>query len=309
MTLVLSIMATLCLGFYAAPLCRRFGLMDEPDDRKQHDSATPMAGGLALILVVLPLFVALSLLVAPVAWRETILVATGATAAMTLLGLADDRHTLSARDRLVLSLLIFVSAALIDNSFTVRLLAFEHPALELGLGTTWFSAIFTMVCGVGLVNAVNMADGKNGLVIGLLIGWMALLALRAPEPLLPLLLIMIAVLTILFLFNMRGRLFLGDGGAYGFACLAALLTIATYNHSGVHAKRAISADEIMLLFSVPVLDSFRLTALRLRRGLSPMAADRNHLHDIIEARLGWGVGLWVYLAVALAPAALVFVLV
>src|SRR3546814_9730280 len=42
---------------------------------------------------------------------------------------------------------------------------------------------FTLLCLLGFQNAVNMADGTNGLVIGLGLGWVALLLLHAPPEL------------------------------------------------------------------------------------------------------------------------------
>jgi len=65
-----------------------------------------------------------------------------------------------------------------------------------------------------------------------------------------------------------------------------------------------SAEEVVLLFIVPVLDSFRLTFVRWRRGQSPMEPDRDHLHHRLQNRFGWPTGLYVYLIAALAPAAL-----
>lgn len=149
-----------------------------------------------------------------------------------------------------------------------------------------------------------MADGKNGLVVGLCIGWTALLALRAPTPILPLIGLLVAVLIVLMVFNLRGRLFLGDGGAYGLATAIGLIAIMAYNSPGEHAGRAVSADELMLLFAVPVVDAFRLTFARLRRGQSPMAAGRDHLHHHLQAWFGWPGGLVAYFVVALVPTVL-----
>jgi UDP-GlcNAc:undecaprenyl-phosphate GlcNAc-1-phosphate transferase len=61
---------------------------------------------------------------------------------------------------------------------------------------------------------------------------------------------------------------------------------------------------VVLLFLVPVLDSFRLTFVRLARGQSPMAGDRDHLHHHLQNRFGWPNGLYLYLLLALAPATL-----
>jgi UDP-GlcNAc:undecaprenyl-phosphate/decaprenyl-phosphate GlcNAc-1-phosphate transferase len=309
--LIVALASFLCAGITyflcinAKQICLKLGLMDVPDERKHHASVTPLMGGVTLQFAVIPLLLLLALTAAPSGWVNKLLIFVAAVAAMTIIGLADDRHTLSARDRLLASFLVFGSAAIIDPLFNVRVLSFAHPAFEIGVGTGWLAVIFTSICGVGLVNAINMADGKNGLVIGLCLGWLALLGARAPEAMLPVLLVISAAWFVLLIFNMRGRLFLGDGGAYGIATAISLVAISTYNVPGAHAGRAISADELMLLFSVPVLDSFRLTFVRLKRGQSPMAADRDHLHHHLQSRFGWPAGLLVYWGISLLPSAVV----
>jgi UDP-GlcNAc:undecaprenyl-phosphate/decaprenyl-phosphate GlcNAc-1-phosphate transferase len=65
----------------------------------------------------------------------------------------------------------------------------------------------------------------------------------------------------------------------------------------------------VVLFVIPVLDSFRLTYVRLRRGQSPMAADRDHLHHHLLNRFGWPIGLIIYFIIALLPGTLVIVLI
>lgn len=292
---------TLILGGLAPRVCGWAGLMDIPDARKRHAHPTPLLGGLALGLIVLPLTFAFAVFISPASWRTAILLYAAAIVAIVLLGLEDDRRTLSARNRLVLSIIIFASVATLDPLYNVRVLHFATPAFELGLGITAGGIAFTTLCGVGLVNAVNMADGKNGLVIGLCLGWLLLLLDRAPTPLVPLIYLLLTCLAVLLLFNLRGKIFLGDGGVYGLAAAIALLAIASYNSEG-----RIAAEELMLLFGVPVLDSFRLTIARVRRGQSPMAADRDHFHHHLQAKFGWPTGLIVYLAIALVPACLGF---
>jgi UDP-GlcNAc:undecaprenyl-phosphate/decaprenyl-phosphate GlcNAc-1-phosphate transferase len=293
---------TLVLCAKAKALCTYWGLIDVPDARKQHGKATPLMGGIVLLIAFVPASLVLSLLWASERWLPSLGIWLAGVTAMTVVGLADDRHSLSPRARLFISFLIFGSAAAIDPTFNVRVLDFEHPHYSLGLGSWWSAIIFTVICSVGLINAVNMADGKNGLVIGLALGWLALLAMRAPEALGPAMLTLAVVLAVLFVFNAKGLLFLGDGGAYGLAGCIGLLAIMIYNTPGSHGLRAVSAEELTLLFSVPVLDSFRLTFIRLRRGQSPMAPDRDHFHHFLQMRFGWPGGLIVYLLAALTPA-------
>jgi UDP-GlcNAc:undecaprenyl-phosphate/decaprenyl-phosphate GlcNAc-1-phosphate transferase len=281
----------------------RFNLMDIPDERKMHGAETPLMGGIVLLIAFIPVAFVLILSSSSERWLPTLLICLGCIIAMVLVGIADDRHSLSPRTRLAISFLVFASAAAIDPTFNVRVLDFAYPRWATGLGTWWLAIIFTVTCCVGLINAVNMADGKNGLVIGLCLGWLGLLAMRAPVALLPIMLPLAVVLIVLLVFNLRGKLFLGDGGAYGLACALALLAIMIYNTSGEHALRAIAADELVFLFAIPVFDSFRLTYVRIKQGRSPMHADRDHLHHHLQDKFGWPNGLLVYFLLALLPPA------
>jgi UDP-GlcNAc:undecaprenyl-phosphate/decaprenyl-phosphate GlcNAc-1-phosphate transferase len=301
-----SAAATLMLCLFAQPISAALGILDIPDARKQHHAATPLMGGVVLLFAFAPVIALFVVFAMPRGLTHSLLVWLASVVAMALVGMADDRHSLSARNRLLISFFVFGMAAAFDPLFNVRVLSFELGGFELGLGTVSVAVAFTILCCVGLVNAINMADGKNGLVIGLCLGWTGLLATRAPNALVPVLAVLFAVLAVLLLFNLRGRLFLGDGGAYGLASAIGLLAILVYNTRGSHAGRAIAADELVLLFLVPVIDSFRLTFVRLLRGQSPMSADRDHLHHHLQARFGWLKGLCVYLLLALLPPALWF---
>jgi len=297
-------LATTILGIFAPKLCKKMGLMDVPDARKTHQRPTPLLGGLALALIALPTSLIYGIFLSSPELRPSILIFISAAIAMVLMGMEDDRRTLTARNRLILSLIIFASVATFDPLFNIRVLRFGNGAFEIGMGVAAVGIFFTTICCVGLVNAVNMADGKNGLVIGLCLGWLTMLAMRAPISLVPFILILISCLAILLIFNLRGNVFLGDGGVYGLACVISLLAIAIYNSPGAVGGHALAAEELMLLFGIPVLDSFRLTFARLRRGQSPMAPDRDHFHHHLQSKFGWPLGLAVYLVIALVPAVL-----
>lgn len=306
--LLLCALISVVLCFNARSICIKFGMMDIPDARKLHAVDTPLMGGILVLSVLVPVITAYTFLVSSERWFPSIMIWILCVAGMAMVGIADDRHSLSPRSRLFLSFIIFGFASFFDPTFNVRLLDFELIRFTIGLGSNWTAVIFTIICCVGLVNAVNMADGKNGLAIGLSIGWVIFLAGTAPEPLWWPIAFLLSVLFILLIFNLNGRLFLGDGGAYAIASAVGLLAIMLYNSPGVHSLRAISADELILLFFVPVFDSFRLTYVRMKRGQSPMTADRDHLHHHLQNRFGWPNGLIIYLCIAIGPAAVVRVM-
>ena len=298
-----SFAATALLTRYAWPVCERLGLLDLPEGRTQHARATPLLGGPALIGIMLPLAL-LATWLSPLSSDISLLHLAIATAGVALVGILDDRKPLGARIRVALAFVLFGGLALFNRAFLIRKLVFPLFGFQFGLYYEWVALLFTVVCCVGLVNAVNMADGKNGLVLGLCIGWLGLIMARSTAGDIPFMAVMLAGLIALLVMNLRGRLFLGDGGAYGLAAAIGLLTIRSYSSHLFNPATGLSAEVVVLLFFVPVFDSFRLTFARLARGQSPMAGDRDHLHHHLQNRFGWPNGLLIYLLMALAPAAL-----
>lgn len=295
----LALIFSWLVGRNASRLGRAFGLLDFPDlsgGRKQHANVTPLVGGLAVALSVL---------------AGTALVYFGAdnsrsveahlamfafaVAGMYLIGLTDDRFALGPKIRLALAFLVLLLVVLYAPDFSLPFLRFSWS------GNTWFlnnlGDGFVLLCLVGLLNAVNMADGKNGLVTGMCLIWGAVLLVHSPALLTPVLTATLVALAVVMAFNMRGRLFLGDGGSYALSGIFGLLAIYVYNHEFA----AFRADHVAALFAVPVFDTIRLMSVRAARGQSPFAGDRDHLHHHLALRWGWPRGLYVYLALVAMP--------
>lgn len=285
---------------FAPQLGVAFGLMDRPDGhRKLHQGDVPLIGGFPVITAVLMS----ALVMIPYYWQTENAFAYSlcwfviAVVGFFIIGLVDDHQDLSAKRRLILffSFLLFILSA--EKSFILEHLVFSNGyVFELQN----FGVLFTLVCIAGLVNAVNMADGKNGLVIGLAIIWLMLLALHANYYLWPIIVALICALLITFHYNMQGRLFLGDGGSYTLSAAIAFLTIYIYNQYPVE----LPADQVALMFAFPVMDALRLIIQRVRNGVSPFSGDRNHLHHYLWAAVGWPVGLWLYLLLVICFVAL-----
>ena len=103
-----------------------------------------------------------------------------------------------------------------------------------------------------------MADGKNGIVIGLSLLWVVALVAFGPMHLRPFLVVFAAGLAIALPFNLRGHLFLGDSGTYAISIVVGALTLYVYSVNFT----ALPADFVMLWFLVPVLDCLRLMVTR-----------------------------------------------
>ena len=153
------------------------------------------------------------------------------------------------------------------------------------LGFTVLSVAFTAFAVGGVANAINIIDGFNGLAAGtviiILTSFGVLASVLGDTDLAYTALILAGAMLGFGLVNWPfGRIFLGDGGAYflGFA-LAWLAVLMLARHPEV------SAWAPMLVCGYPVLEVFFSIARRRRRGLSPGAADRLHLHSLVKRRV------------------------
>ena len=280
--------------FAASPLGRVLGVIDVPNDRKRHEKPTPMVGGIAVAVPMLVVLVALS---ATSTFAPLYLTMAVALAGFLALGLVDDRRHLRPVYRLSLSVALAVAILLVVPVARVTFFRFTFLDYAVFLTPLW-SLVFTALCLVGLQNAVNMADGKNGLALGLLLIWTLLAAAYAPPHVLPVLGALAAALAVTLAFNLRGVLFLGDSGTYALSIGVGLLAIHTYSLEFA----ALHADVVALWFLIPVVDAIRLMVVRLLAGMSPFRPDAGHFHHMLARRMPWRWGLAAYLALVAIPA-------
>ena len=291
--MLLAVLASGAVCLCARSLGQRLGVLDMPDGRRKlHAEATPLVGGIAVMVPTL--LTALYLAVATDFGRYYTAVAFAGGAAL-IMGFIDDRRHISPTLRLGLSMALALAVLFWVPALRVDFLSFTFARQALFLGGMGLP--FTVVCVVGLLNAVNMADGNNGIVGGLSLAWCLQLMLFAPTHMQPLLFAFAGALAVLLLFNLQGRLFLGDSGSYAISFVVAMLTVHVYAVGFVH----LPADLVALWFLIPVLDCLRVMGRRMIRGVSPFSSDRDHLHHIVVRRLPWRLGLPVYLGIAAAP--------
>jgi UDP-GlcNAc:undecaprenyl-phosphate/decaprenyl-phosphate GlcNAc-1-phosphate transferase len=284
------VLSTIVVGLYASPIAKFFGVMDIPGGRKKHNRETPLVGGIAVCLAILPIL--------PFFFEKFLV---GATISLTtflllILGVRDDHQHLRPSFRLAYSFIVMTVAIWLVPELSLETLKLSFMKDTMSLSSV--SIPFTLICLVGLQNAINMADGKNGIVLGLSIIWATSMAVHAPLNIATVLWISILAMMIVMAFNLKGRLFLGDGGTYALSILWGMFAI--YMHQIVPA--AIPGDLVVLWFIIPVLDCIRLIVSRVINGQSPFEGDRNHLHHLIfEVMPSWKYGLMIYLSMVGLP--------
>lgn len=262
------------------------GIVDNPDARKLQKRPVPVMGGIAVFFGIVSGLGVLSLLVD----NSGLLSVTVAMMVMLYTGAMDDVLDLSPRLRLVIEilvvlLLIFVGRYCIDNFD--RLWGIESLS-------PWISVPLTLFACVGIINAINLIDGVNGLSSGygilssLFFGLifyaagdikMALLATATCGSLIP-----------FFLHNVFGkksRMFIGDSGTLVLGVILSVFVTAVLRHESLcmqHIPPRIGLIPFSLaVLCIPVFDTLRVMSSRMMRGRSPFSPDKTHLHHIFIA--------------------------
>jgi UDP-N-acetylmuramyl pentapeptide phosphotransferase/UDP-N-acetylglucosamine-1-phosphate transferase len=194
-------------------------------------------------------------------------------------GLTEDfRGTLSPKKRLLIQALSAVLGMFLFNAFIVDVgISWQFPLV--------ISILFTIFAVVGSINAVNIIDGFNGLASGISVMVLISLSICAYvvgdiEILHISLIVLCASLGFLVLNFPKGRIFLGDGGAYflGF-CIVEIAILLSQKHEQV------SSWFVLCIMIYPVYEVLFSAYRRKKKGLSPLYPDKMHLHTIIFRKI------------------------
>ena len=245
-------------GVVSTPLARRLalarGIVDHPGALKTQRVPVAYLGGVAV-------FVAAA--AGPViAGRPAILVPMALALA---LGLADDVRPLPVAPRIVAELLIAAAAAA-------------------AVPGSWLARLATAVLVLGLLNAVNLLDGQDGLAAGVgavsALGFAVLGGAATPVGLA----LAGALVGFLTLNRPPARIYLGDAGAYLVGTTLAVLPALTGDPSRWSVWWAVP-----LLVAVPVADTAIAITCRLRSHQPVLLGDRSHVYDQLVDR-GMSIG-------------------
>ena len=294
---VVSAVLTAAVCCYAQVFGAHGQLMARPDgDRRLHERDTPLIGGLAVFV---PVF-AVSLIYMTFHAHEFYMqVAIIASAVMLIVGVLDDRLGVSPVWRLVALTFISFVVFSVEPLFVLYSFHFWIFHVNSVIQLAPFAAPITALMIVGFVNATNMADGMNGVLLGSVLIWSAFIIVHLPLDAAVPFIALICSTAVALVFNLRGKLFSGSAGAYAASLFIALGAIAAYRQS----FPILYAQTPLFWFWLPVLDCLRLFVTRMLHGKSPFAGDRNHFHhmllDVMRARYV----LPIYLVLLGAPGA------
>jgi len=286
LTSLISMLGVSWIYFKMLRIAHDKNLVDNPNARKLQKKPVPLVGGLCVFFGVI-----ISTLVASCLMDCTGLVPIlMAMSAMLFLGCLDDLIGLTPTLRFIAEILIVICLIYGGGGCIDSL----HGLWGIQ-SFSWYIAVpLTVFAGVGVINAVNMIDGVNGLCSGICITCCCLFGYAfyrgGDIPNSMLCFAMAAGLCPFLLHNVVGKtskMFIGDAGTM---CMGALMAwcIMQVLRQDSHARWSEYQEQGMnvialtlAILSVPVFDTIRVMIMRVVRGGSPFKADKTHLHHVI----------------------------
>ena len=255
--------------------------------QKVHALAVPRVGGLAVVAGVVIGMLVYWLLFPKEIHRDrvvAVLLLAAAGAPAFLAGIAEDlTKRVSVRLRLLAT---FASAIIASGLLGATVTDLDIWGLDNLLQSAPVAVLVTAFVVAGGANAVNIIDGFNGLagsVITIMALALAAIAIQYSDPFVATLGLLGAGSAVGFLLVNwpRGKLFLGDGGAYflGF-WVAEVAVLLLVRNAGVNAWQVLS------ICAYPVIEVlFSIYRRRVIQQVSPGAPDRLHLHTLVYRRV------------------------
>ncbi|MEO8444538.1 MAG: MraY family glycosyltransferase [Gammaproteobacteria bacterium] len=280
---MVSLVATILLIVLLRPVAVRVGLVDIPNERKSHVSPTPLIGGLAVFSALVLGFFLCKDGPIPLSHRN-VYSFFGAGLLLVGTGVVDDFFDLSPAVRFIAqvlaSLLMIFGAGVVLNDLGA--LTPSGDILPLGI----LAVPFTVFATLGIINALNMCDGLDGLSGSLTLTSLSGLILAAytwgvpaDTALLP---ILGTAIVGFLMFNLRlmGRsrasIFMGDAGSMFLGFSLTWYAIALSQGE----VRALPPAAALWFLMIPIFDAVSMMLRRILKGRSPFSADREHLHHI-----------------------------
>ena len=258
-------------------------IVDNPDARKLQRTPVPVLGGVAVFSGIV---IGIGSVESAVN-SSGLLIVIMAMMAMLYTGTMDDILNLSPALRflieiLVVLLLIHAGGYCIDDF---------HGLWGIGRIPRWIAVPLTVVASVGIINAINLIDGVNGLSSGYCITactmFGTLFYLSGDMKMTILAAVSVGALIPFFLHNVFGKtskMFIGDGGTLVMGVVITVFVIETLRSGsscGAYVEPRVGLVPFSLaVLCIPVFDTLRVMFSRILRGVSPFRPDKTHLHHM-----------------------------
>jgi UDP-GlcNAc:undecaprenyl-phosphate GlcNAc-1-phosphate transferase len=241
---------------FAIRFAKRFGIMDIPGGRKDHEVPTPLIGSIPIALAFM-LSLTLNWVISP-----EILSIIVASSIILVVGMLEDVFGVKEWVRLLAQAVAFAVVALAGIVLEL------FPPTPLG---TTLNLFLTFLWIVGITNAMNFIDGMNGLAAGVSVVisfFLGVIAFQTDQTYLGWLSVALMGSTLGFIpYNFvprkRAKIFLGDAGSsfLGFV-LASLAVLGEWAQN----DPLVSFSTPLIIFGVLIYDMVYTTVSRIAKG-------------------------------------------
>lgn len=258
-------------------------IVDNPDARKLQRIPVPVLGGCAVFFGIL---LGIGFTSAHCDCTSLLITITAMTI-MLYTGTMDDILDLSPRLRFAIEIIVVALLVMANNQSINNF----HGLWGLDVISQWIAIPLTIFAAVGIINAINLIDGVDGLSSGY--GVMASIVfgtvffLAGDTSMMTLAIVTAGSLIPFFFHNVFGKtskMFIGDGGTLVLGIVLSSFVISTLADGSLVSEYFDSSFGIipftLAALSVPVFDTLRVMVARIMRHTSPFSPDKTHLHHL-----------------------------
>ncbi len=265
-------------------IAKKRNFVVKPNKRTSHEGAIPNIGGINIFISFLLTVFLFSFGI--ISQLQFIIVGVFI---ILIVGFVDDLIDLKATWKLIGEL---ASAFFLIVVSDIRL-SHLHGFLGINEIPLFSSYILSFFVFIVIINSLNLIDGIDGLASGLGILYCLFFAIYFNVTNSPNLAVsayaMVGSLTVFFIYNVFGRkskIFMGDSGSL---LLGYMITLYVFEFCEMNAFHRVpqeynltAAPAIAIsLLVVPLFDTLRVIATRIKKGTSPFSPDKNHIHHLL----------------------------
>ena len=259
-------------------------IVDNPDARKLQRNPVPVLGGIAVFFGI-----AIGLCCSQAIFNSaSTFMLISAMLIMLYTGTMDDIIRLSPGIRFLIEILVIIWLMYASNTSINCFWGLW------GVSTipAWISYPLTIFAAVGIINAINLIDGVNGLSSGFCFMSSVLFAIffmiTGNRTMTTLAMSAAGAIVPFFLHNVFGqstKMFIGDGGTLVIGTMMAMFVMSILGINpgcvGVVSTGAGLIPFVLAVLSMPVFDTIRVMSARIMDKKSPFNPDKTHLHHML----------------------------
>ena len=256
--------------------------------KRDFDTAYPIPNSCGLVF--LTILILSSFIIHPFLDEDILLNIIIGSTIICITGFWDDLKELSPYQKLFYQIIAVGFVVYFNNLEVINL----HGFLGIEVLPYWFGFIFSLFIGVFMINAFNLIDGIDGLAafnsIIAFASFAVLFWLINFKGYFAICIMMIGIMLSYIPFNLskNRKVFMGDSGALLIGYLLFVMTMVFINNNEPIIDRLVDRTILpiapMIIFILPMVDTFSIYTYRLSMGNSPFSADTSHLHHIILSR-------------------------